>query len=270
MPPQRRKSFRATVSEAMRYFASGNVPPSMIPSWLAKLREAASRVLPTDEETHAKIQRILTTYFETMMKPAKISGLVPGVKEYTIAMVKPELRAELDRKIRQSADLIKLRREEAINRTLARFQGWMTSIPVTGATQESVTKAKEGILKPTAQEKYEWRRVTIDQGHKLSANIAAVIAIQNGAIAGVWRSHWRDPSYNYRPDHKARDQKTYAIRNNWAVQQGLMKAGPNGYLDEITQPGEEVYCRCWVRYIHDISELPEDMLTAKGKKELSL
>ena len=146
----------------------------------------------------------------------------------------------------------------------------MTSIPPGGAAKESIAKAKENILKPTAQEKYEWRRVTIDQGHKLSANIASIVATQNGAIAGKWRSHWRDASYNYRPEHKERDGKIYAIRGNPALAAGLMKVGPAGYLDAITQPGEEVYCRCWVRYIHDISELPEDMLTAKGKKELSL
>jgi len=48
-----------------------------------------------------------------------------------------------------------------------------------------------------------------------------------------------------------------------------MKAGPAGYLDEITQPGEEPFCRCFVRYIYNIRNLPDDMLTQKGKSYIS-
>jgi len=43
-----------------------------------------------------------------------------------------------------------------------------------------------------------------------------------------------------------------------------MKAGPNGYYDEITQVGEEVYCSCTAEYIFALRKLPVEMLTKAG------
>jgi hypothetical protein len=64
-----------------------------------------------------------------------------------------------------------------------------------------------------------------------------------------------------------RNDKIYAIRDNWAIEKGLMNKGA-GYTDEMTAPGEEVYCRCNYVYIYGLSKLPEEMLTAKGRAEL--
>lgn len=49
---------------------------------------------------------------------------------------------------------------------------------------------------------------------------------------------------------------------------GLMKKGPDGYYDEITSVGEEVYCRCAAQFLYALRDLPEAMLTIKGKDEL--
>ena len=46
----------------------------------------------------------------------------------------------------------------------------------------------------------------------------------------------------------------------------LCQSWPSGYLDEITQPGEEVFCRCYVTYLYNLRSIPEDMLTQKGRK----
>ncbi|VEB00978.1 Uncharacterised protein [Klebsiella pneumoniae] len=64
------------------------------------------------------------------------------------------------------------------------------------------------------------------------------------------------------------DKLIYLIRGNWAQKNGYVKAGPAGYLDEITQPGEEVFCRCYVTYLYNLRSIPEDMLTQKGRKFL--
>jgi hypothetical protein len=47
-----------------------------------------------------------------------------------------------------------------------------------------------------------------------------------------------------------------------------VKPGPAGYLDEITQPGEEVFCRCYVTYLYNLRSIPDYMLTQKGSKFL--
>jgi hypothetical protein len=94
------------------------------------------------------------------------------------------------------------------------------------------------------------------------------VAEQGGAIAYRWRSHWRRAGYDFRKDHKERDNEIYLIRNSWAKDQGLIKAGSAGYYDEITSAAQEPFCQCYVVAIYALRELPEDMLTEKGKKLL--
>jgi hypothetical protein len=99
-----------------------------------------------------------------------------------------------------------------------------------------------------------------------------VIATNSDAIAAEWNSRYKRIGYDYREDHKERDSrltgKVYAIRDNWAIKKGLMKASKAGYTDEMTRPGEEVFCSCTYTYIYALSSLPPEMLTAKGKAAL--
>jgi hypothetical protein len=81
------------------------------------------------------------------------------------------------------------------------------------------------IQKAAEKVDYEARRVMIDQNHKLIANIDNVIATSNNAIAAIWHSHWRRPGYDFREDHKERDQLYYLIRGNWA-QKWVRKLAP--------------------------------------------
>ncbi|EDY0798101.1 hypothetical protein AE421_004671, partial [Salmonella enterica subsp. enterica serovar Oslo] len=198
----------------------------------------------------------------------------PGVSRFTLNYLEPKLRAELDRRIMASADLIKLNRTQAVDRTIQRFSGWATSIPpitsispgLSASSRSGVVATSQHIAKSARQIDFERRRVMVDQTHKLIANIDNIIATDGGAIAAVWHSHWRQPHYDYREPHKDRDLKTYAIRGNWALKKGFMKAGPAGYLDEITQPGEEVFCRCYLTYIYNVRSLPDEMKTEKWRK----
>jgi hypothetical protein len=126
---------------------------------------------------------------------------------------------------------------------------------------------RASVGKSVAQVKFERRRVEVDQGHKLAANISNIVAVDNGAIAAEWHSHWRQTHYNFRHSHKERDGKIYAIRDSWAVKQGLINKGA-GYTDEMTAPGQEVFCRCFMRYITSLRRVPDEMLTEKGREWL--
>lgn len=197
-----------------------------------------------------------------------------GVSRFTLNYLEPKLRAELDRRIMASANLIKLNRTQAIDKTLQRFSGWATSIPpvseisagLSASSRSGVLATSQSIAKSARQIDFEQRRVMIDQSHKLVANIDNIIATHGGAIAAVWHSHWRQPNYQYREPHKDRDLNVYAIRGNWALKKGFMARGEAGYLDDITQPGEEVFCRCYLTYIYNVRSLPDAMKTDKWRK----
>ena len=231
--------------------------------WTERLRKSAERYL--SKKSLDKILRDhLKSIYSRLVTNYGIEKYHFGVNRYTIDKIKPSLRSELDRRIMASANLIKLNRETAIQDTLQRFQGWSTSIPAGGAEYASRSEAKKGIRKSLSSMSFRERRVLIDQGHKLVSSINDIVAVDGGAIAAVWESHWRQSGYNYRPDHKERDGKVYAIRGNWALETGIMKKGSAGYTDEITTPGQEVYCRCNYKYIYNLRDLPRDMLTTRG------
>lgn len=262
-------SFRQAMAEAMEDFIThGYRYPGQLSEWMQRLRVLARKDMPSAEVLQQRMAASLNAYFRRATSYRVIRRNHPGVPRQTIQAVIPSLRPQLTSRILASADLIRLNREQAIEKTLQRFAGWASSIPEGGSRAVEKGETKEGILKSLQQLSYEERRVTIDQGHKLMSSVSAVIAEQTGAIAVVWRSHWRRPGYDYREDHKERDQKIYLLRGSWAQDKGYVKPGEAGYLDQITQFGEEVFCQCYGVYLRNLRDLPVEMLTAKGREVL--
>ncbi|OCV87693.1 hypothetical protein [Klebsiella pneumoniae] len=269
------KTFTRTVREAVKFFLrNGYTSRQELEQWQAIIRQAAES--ETDDDYMSMVSDRLRKTYDLQVSKAGALERHKGLSRFTLNYMEPKLRSELDRRILASADLIKLNRTAAINKTVQRFSGWATSIPVqdyvggglSASSRSGIVANAQHIQKSAEQVDYEARRVMIDQSHKLIANIDNIIATNNNAIAAEWHSHWRQPGYDYREDHKERDKLIYLIRGNWAQKNGYVKAGPAGYLDEITQPGEEVFCRCYVTYLYNLRSIPEDMLTQKGSKFL--
>ena len=260
-------TFSQVLSRAVRDIAErGYTDAERIERWTAEIRRAALAELGPDERAEFASNFSLDAIFKRLFDRGKITDYVPGVTRYTLEIVKPKARAELDRRILASADLIKLRRRESIEGTLARFAGWSTSIPPGGANVIDLREVRANIAKPLAREKYERRRVLIDQGHKLLANVNHIVATEAGAIAGEWHDHGEhDPSYDARKTHMARARKIYLMRGSWALERKYIKP-LHGYMDEITAPGEEVSCKCFYRYIASLRRLPDEFLTDKGRE----
>lgn len=262
----RTRTFQEVLTAAVRDLTeNGYDNPARLDDWLRKLRFAAVADLPSSEEIQNRMQLAMQAVFNRTFSKSSVLKYHPGVPRFTIERLKPFARAELDRRIIASAQLIKLNRESAIEKTLQRFSGWATSIPDGGSRAVEKIDVKEHIAKPIQDVKYAARRVTIDQGAKLVAAINEVVAEQAGVIAYRWRSHWKAAGYDYRPDHKERDNKIYLVRDSWAKERGLVKAGEAGYYDEITAAAQEPFCRCFVVAIYALRELPEEMLTKAGK-----
>ena len=269
------KTFTRTVREAVKFFLrNGYTSRQELEQWQAIIRQAAES--ETDDDYMSMVSDRLRKAYDLQVSKAGALERHKGLSRFTLNYMEPKLRSELDRRILASADLIKQNRTAAINKTVQRFSGWATSIPVqdyvggglSASSRSGIVANAQHIQKSAEQVDYEARRVMIDQSHKLIANIDNIIATSNNAIAAEWHSHWRQAGYDYREDHKERDKLVYLIRGNWAQKNGYVKAGPAGYLDEITQPGEEVFCRCYVTYLYNLRSIPEDMLTQKGRKFL--
>ncbi|OYY59045.1 MAG: hypothetical protein B7Y55_01155 [Polynucleobacter sp. 35-46-207] len=247
---------------------SGFADSPRMTSMMRELKAAAEESFIAPEKLEKMMGASLHTYFKRATSPRRLKINNSGVERLNITRIMPELRSELDRRILANASLIKLNRAQAIDKTLQRFAGWATSVPANAAKSVDKAEVTRDISKTARDLRYEVRRREIDQGHKLMAAIDATIAHGNGAIAMQWQSHWRQPGYDYREDHKERDGKVYAIRGAWAISDGLINKGA-GYTDEITAPAQEISCKCNGIYLYSLNELPDEMLTAKGRAELN-
>lgn len=263
-------SYDRLLGEAVEEFSrTGYVSAERVTWWTERLRQAAADSLTPMDEVQRQVRSALEGLYARLVDRGGVLRLNPDLTRYTIDKVRPELRNELSRRIFASADLIRLNRPQAVEKTLQRLSGWATSVPPGGAAEVNRRELKAAIRRPLASSSFEVRRVVIDQGHKLTSAINDVVAEGGGALAGVWFSHYQQANYNYRVDHKARHGLFYLVRGSWAHQQGLVKPGPAGYTDQVTKPAEEPFCRCAYNYKFNLRDLPEDMLTAKGRAVLS-
>ncbi len=237
--------------------------------WTEQLRQAALRTLKPAWQMEEMLKFGLSAIYRRLIERGAIARYHSGLPIFSLVRVAPHLRAELDRRIIAAADLIKLNREQAVAKTLQRFQGWATSIPGGGTTTNDKRETAKEVRKALARLPFEERRVMIDQGHKFAANLSNILATEGGALALIWHSHWRQAGYDYREDHKDRDLRVYALRDSWAIQEGLMRPGVAGYYEDITAVGEEVFCRCYAQYLYALRDLPKEMLTKKGAEALA-
>jgi len=266
-------SFYSVLSDAVNEFrAQGFKSDAQLEEWVKKIRQAAADSLVPEKVMEQTLRDTFGSVYERLIERAEILRSMPGVSRYTLAKVKPKLRAELDRRMMASRNLIKLNRAAMIEKTTQRFSGWATSIPAGGSCAVDVKDTKDDIRKALSSMPFVERRVHIDQAMKFTSALNEIVAVDGGAIAAMWHSQWRRRGYDYREDHKERDGKVYAVRGNWAIEKGFMKAGPNGYTDQITKPGEEVFCSCSYTFIFSLPKLLKvapDMLTEKGRAAAS-
>ena len=263
-------TFFETVTAAIKDFEeNGFDSVERLAYWTDRIRQAAVASLVPEHVLEDTLKKTLSGIYRRMVDDGQILKTHLGVSRFTVDRLKPRLRTELDRRMMVSRSLIKLHREQMIEKTAQRFAGWASSVPAGGSRAVEVKDVKDNIRKALTSLPFEERRCIIDQSAKFVSALNDVIATDGGAIAGRWHSQWRRRGYSYRVDHKERDQKVYAIRGNWALEKGLMKAGPDGYTDQITKPAEEVYCGCSYQFLYNLRDLPESMITARGRESLT-
>lgn len=237
--------------------------------WTDQIRRAAERSMRSEAEVEQAVREGMMAVFRRQVEAGGALKANPGVTPFTLQQIRPELHAELERRIAASINLIKLNRPQAVLKTQQRFRGWATSVPKGGTKDVKKVKQKQELRKALSQLPFEERRVIIDQNHKLANAINTTVAENGGAIGGVWHAHGpHQRGYDGRPAHNARDGKFFLVRDSWAHEAGLVKPNANGYTDEVEQPAELPYCRCSWQYKFSLRSIPTDCLTAKGEKAL--
>ena len=260
-----RASFAQIIRAAVDDLATrGYQSEAQVDYWAMLIREAARRTTTPDHEIESVLRKHFGREYE------KVINRLNRIERFGLASIEPMLHARVERGIRTAADLIKVNKTARVEQTLSRFRGWCSSVPPGGSRATDKREVASHIAKPTQRQKFEARRVAIDQGHKLAANIEEVVAIHGGAIAGVWHDRGEhDSNYDARKAHLARSGKVFLVRDSWAIKQGLVRRGAATYMDEIERPAELPFCSCKYKYLSSIRDLPEDWLTEKGREAIS-
>lgn len=257
-PPTYDQIVRRIVKDASHNGVSGGMDDLM-----ARLRHAAMDSFKPWPRVTNDVTRYFNTLYQREVRKKRGQG---DVQRFTRDNMSYRSKEILNSKIESSLSLIRLNREISVAEAEKRLVGWMSSVPP-GGTDVDLPDTKK-IVKSLKQLPFEERRVIIDQGHKLTSSLNEVLSIEAGAIAAIWHSHVHQVGYNYRPDHAIRDGKVYLIRGSWADIKGLV-IPVHGYADEMTQPAEEPFCRCYYQYRFNLKDLPSNMLTQKAKDILA-
>jgi hypothetical protein len=256
-------TFYETITEAVKDIeANGFDSMKRVEGWVKKIKQAAIASMVSDAVIDTQLRRFLKDAFFRFNKYT-IPKAHKSVSPLKAARMKPTLQAELDRRMMASLDLIKINREETINKVLQRFKGWATSVPNGGSNSIDKLEVKDNIRESLASLDKRQKRVFIDQSHKLTSALNNIVAKEGGAIAVKWKSQWRSIGYNYREDHKLLDGEIFLIRDSWAKKDGLVKPNENGYYEDRPAVGEEINCRCKAIYIYSVASLPDNMKTKK-------
>lgn len=256
-------TFYETISAAIKDIEKyGFDSIERVNSWVAKIKEQAILSMVSDEEMNRQLRTFLKDSYLRFIKYTAPKAH-QGLSNIKMAQSHPKLLSELDRRMYASLDLIKINKEETINKILQKFTGWATSIPSGGSEAIDKREVSADLRKSMVNLDSRQKRVFIDQSHKLTASLNDIVAKEGGAIAVKWKSQFRSIGYNYREEHRERNDKIYLLRESWAKKDGLVKPNENGYYEDITSVGEEINCRCFAQYIYTINKLPDDMKTKK-------
>lgn len=270
MPPPPRNNFYQVLTDAIADLAEhGFDSQQRLDEWMRRLEIAARASLVPREVLERSLREALTRVYERTVGNANLLKVHRGISQYTLEMIKPRLRGELDRRILASTSLIKLNRETAVQQTLQRFAGWATSIPIGGSDVVSRAEERAHVRRGLAGLSFVERRCIVDQGHKLSAAINEIVATDGGAIAARWRHVLEGGGYQARKVHVDRNNHIFLIRDSWAMNAGLVKLAGHQYTDQVEQPGQLVSCRCTWVFVYNLRDLPPEMLTNKGRDEQS-
>lgn len=267
-----RQAFDEVLKQAMKDFEeNGYQSADQLAAWRERLERAARESMTPESVMEEKLREAYEQVYRRQVEQKLVLRRHPGLSTFTLDRVKPELRGELTKRIRASADLIKLDRRNVIDKTMQRFTGWASSVPITGTKPDKDERAK--IVSGMGNLSFQERRVLIDQSHKLTSAINNVVAVGGGAIAAIWHSHYKESGYNFREDHKelalVSQKVPFLIRGSWADEQGLVKLAGSKYTDQIVDPGQDIFCRCYYVYQYALSQLPREMLTRKGEERLA-
>ena len=211
----------------------------------------------------------------------------PSLQKYKIEDLKPDFKKELESRINVSLSYIKTQDQNTIEEIKNRLMNFASIPHPNKDLKELEYDFWNDVLPEKAKKNYKtssWQNMIIrDQQHKLVSNMTYITAMKNDAIGFIWKNRKDirvvgNPSGLYpsgnkmHNNHWKREGKLYLFRDSAALKKGLIKKTKDvQYADEIEDglPGIPINCRCTMRLIYRLYEIPaeyKNIITEKGKE----
>jgi hypothetical protein len=155
--------------------------------------------------------------------------------------------------------------DERINEFTDLLMDFLKQVPA-GGSKDKLIKDVITEIKQELRYLEKWTK-PFGSIFSFQAEVENIFAVEGGAIAAKWAERLT-PGNEFEHDHSDRNGQIYLIRGNWALEKGLIKVGSNGFTDEITQPSEELGCPCRWIYRFSLRDLPDELLTEKGRSSI--
>ena len=214
--------------------------------------------------------------------------IAPSLQKYKIEDLKSDFKKELESRINVSLSYITTQDQSTIEEIKNRLMNF-ASIPHPNKNlKELEYDFWNDVLPEKAKKNYKtnkWQNMIIrDQQHKLVSNMTYITATKNNAIGFIWKNRkdirvvgnpsglYPNAANKMHNNHWKREGKLYLFRNSEALKKGLIKKTKDvQYADEIEDglPGIPINCRCTMRLIYRLYEIPaeyKNIITQKGKE----
>jgi hypothetical protein len=148
---------------------------------------------------------------------------------------------------------------------------FLETVPVGGCKDKAI-RSRIAEIKSELRSLVKWERLFYTyKAMSFPAEVEYIFALEGNPIAAVWHYNSLDEQGEYQKtySHRERDGHVYVVRRNWAIAKDLMRAGPDGYIDEISRPHQDIGCICHLQWLYAIRDLPIDMVREKGRSELT-
>lgn len=200
----------------------------------------------------------------------------PIIKAYNYNQLKPKLKKELEKATIEALSRVKTNDIAFLNKVKDNLLGYVSNA--------KVKRTKGAYYDAVLPRKYNqaWHDMVVrDQTHKLISNLTYITAIENSAIGFVWK-HRHDirvvgnpqglyPKGNHmHNNHWERDGRLYLFRDSQAVKNGYINKNDSKveWADEIEDgiAGQPINCRCTMRIIFRLYEIPKEYESIISKK----
>jgi hypothetical protein len=267
------------------FLKSGPQYPNHLEDIYADILKSIHSIIPNSQDATASYERVCKGFLDNVIQvrgmPTRvISGAGENQAQNVsssgshIAEIFDTLLPSITERFKWCVENYRCQADIYLNDQVGQFQvilrEFLEKVPI-GGTKDKAIKSKISEIKKELRPLAKWDRLFYTyKATSFPAEIEYVFVLSGSPLAAIWHYSDLDEQGEYQKtyNHQERDGRVYAVRGSWAVERGLMKVGPSGFLDEISRPGQEVGCMCSLQWVTGIRRLPAEMITNKGRSEV--